>query len=294
VGGRAYEETGRLNLNYYYAQTGGGWDSASPALYEMFNGDDAVFNRRARLNTRVPTVSLRMPVYGTANWTIEIIASFAGFNNCTLFEWVSSYDPQDFSGTWIRVDWASGAHRIDITLRDEEQANSDYVSYSMCYVPRDGEWHHIAIAKEAGTLRGYVDYQNANVYGSISTAVNGSYTFDAASAVHIGQRYDQSNTAQNGIRFDEIRFSSGVPFLENFLRIDHPYFSAAPEENGSSCDLTFVGDPWTVNTIYRRSSLISGSWIDSGSHWAPTNYIGEEKIVTVTKPSSVKGFYKIQ
>jgi len=219
----AYEETGHFKPDTYIANVGGGWTSATPAVYSLFNGDEAVRNRKGRINTSINTLDQGKNIDLGNNWTIEFIASFSGAFNCILFEWTKIYPPESTTGAWIKVYWMSAGQEIGIKLRDDHAAAGEDGYFVMGTVPRDGRWHHIAITKQATALQGYVDYQNGNSY-TLGFATDGSYSYDADSYAYIGQNSAGDWPATGGILLDEIRISDNVDLLK-FLRIDHPRFT---------------------------------------------------------------------
>jgi len=286
------EESGNFYANSYYSQSGGGWDAASFALGAMFNGDGVVDDYYARLNTRMDENTPKKARNATANWTLEFIVSFDGFDHCTLLDWASATPPISNSGAWIRVDWASSVRQIDVFLRDSDQGDSDYRRYMVANVPRDGKYHHIAIVKNGSDLNAYIDYiPTTNVIATLDSSCDGTYSFATSARVNIGQEYDGDQPAQGGIRFDEFRFSQGAS-LERFLRINQPFIVGIGNITPTTSELTFVCAPEINNTIRRQPDITRDAWTNVGTYGVPTNYIGKLITTTVTNPIGNKGFFR--
>jgi hypothetical protein len=287
------EESGQFYANTYSSQSGGGWDAASFALGALFDGDGVVDDFYARLNTRMDGNIPKKSLNPNGNWTLEFIVSFDGYDHCTLLDWTSATPPISTSGAWIRVDWASSVRQIDVFLRDSQQGDSDYRRYIVANVPRDGEYHHIAIVKDGTDLNAYIDYiPTTNVIAALDSSCDGTYSFATSARVNIGQEYDGDQPAQGGIRFDEFRFTQGTS-LDRFLRINQPFIVGLTNVTETRSELTFVGTPWTLNSIMRKTTCTTATWTPGGHYSTPTNYIGALRTVTVTNPARAKGFFRI-
>ena len=284
-------QTGRFFNGTYELYSGAGWTSAPSALASMFNGVSAVPNRYARVNTNVDSLTPNT-IIGTIDWTVELIVRLDGYFNCTFFEWAATRPPETTSGTWIKIGWGSASQTLSVRLRCDGQTISDAESTFFSGLPRDGQWHHVALVKEGSKLSAYVDYQFWEAYYGGPIA-GGNYSFATSSRAYIGQNHAGGDRARSGIGFDEIRFSNSVE-LDDFLRVDKPFFSAPPVVNLLTADLTFVGTPWVPSLIERKANLGPGTWTSCGWFTTPVGYIGKERTVNVPKPSSMKGFYKIR
>jgi len=287
----SYEETGCFNPTTYIYQSGGDWEPAPAALYTLFNGEDAVRNRHARISTSLSTIDQTRNIDLGTNWTLEWIASATPTTGiCTFFEWTTFYPPESTSGAWIRAAYEKNTKRILLYLRDDSGTGDGEFKWFPDCVPNDGQWHHFAITKQGTSLQAYIDYRLVGTQ-TLHSDASGAYSFNSNCYAYIGQTCSNTWTTAYGVRMDEVRISDNVN-LPDFLRIDHPRFTQMVV-GPASTELTFFAPPWEQSAIHRGTNMISGPWTYSGSHWAPTNYLGETKTVTVTKPSSGRGFYKI-
>jgi len=290
---RAYEETGRFKPETFITQSGGGWEAAPEALYTLFNGEDGVRNRHARKSSNLNTIDQDVNIDLGTSWTLEFIASIPETPAvCTFFEWTTIYPPESTTGAWIKIGYEKSTQRIFAYLRDDaETGAAGFYTLGEGQVPNDDQWHHFAITKQNATIQCYIDYRYLGSWTLYSEA-SGAYSFSSNCYAYVGQSSSNTWLANLGIKLDEIRISDHVDLL-NFLRIDHPRFTQM-KVNAPSTALTFFAPPWGLSAIHHRTDMLSGTWATSGSFAAPTNYLGEERSVNVTKPSSGRGFYKIQ
>lgn len=292
----ACEETGRFMPDTYVTQPGGGWLTTPTALQTLFNGTNAVRNRHASDSRNINAIDQAANIDLGTDWTLEWMASITDVKGvCIFFEWTTYFPPQTTTGAWIQVGYEKNDHRIFAYLRDDAgPGDVDFYFLGEEQIPSDSRWHHFALTKEGNQLECFLDYRSVGTRSLFSDS-DGSYSFDADCTAYIGQSSSNAWFADLGIRMDEVRVSDEV-FLPGFLQIDHPEFSLI-EPGAETTDLTFFGPPWVSFSIRSCANIpSSGLWpITNGfSYLAGTNFLGEEKTVTVDHPSTAKGFFKIQ
>lgn len=286
----ASEHTGTFNKGVYQVSSGTPWIPAPSALFNLYNGVDAVRDRYARQNTNVSTLVPRKSV-GMITWTLELVVRLTGYTNSTLLEWASTPTP-DSSGCWLKLEYYPAPGQMILRMRDDADTTGDADSPNVLGLPHDNEWHHVAFVKTSTHMFTYADYKLEDTH-PLQTCADGNYTFGTGSRMHIGQDHTGGDRVGGGVGIDEIRFSSGT-FLENFLRVDHPFFTKRPELLGATARLWFVDTPWVPANIHRRSNMHPGGWTKSGPFSTPLDYIGQERMEIVPMPSSKQGFYQVR
>ena len=200
------------------------------------------------------------------NWTVEALVRLAPqASTVDLINLGRPVGTADTTGSFIRitlVDVSTGM-TVHASLRDdaENTLNDDNVS-ELAFLPRDDQWHHVALVKTAALLQAYADYQPANTV-NMAFRSDGGYRFRIFQAVAtMGSSFFEGNGANTNHCVDELRVSSAALSPTQFLHRSTPHVvQIAPSILAPDAwSLSFETAPGSSNSVQLASQLAPGDW----------------------------------
>ena len=218
------------------------------------------------------------------NWTFEAILQ-EGTNSDSQAVLMELINPTGtgsaHTNTMIRVYLAlhpsSNLTRVVASLRSEDHGDqpASFLSFgNAVIVPRDGQWHHVALVNDGSMLSVYLDYALV-VTNSLPFAAMGDYRITAATtAAYLGSGISGGAGADLDQGLDEMRLTGRALAPAEFLYAAAPRFIRWEAPPGEAFWLwTYAAPPGVSNLAQSATNLAGASaWMDGG--WVtPTGYV---------------------
>ena len=141
-----------------------------------------------------------------------------------------------------------------------------------------GSWHHVALVRSSGTLKGYLDGNE-----EFSTAFSGRFYFDSSPLI-VGAVGSDGGYPMNGY-IDELRISKGIArWTSDFTPDTTPYTISAQQSptvtesnytefasDSETTNFTAAADPTNITAPVIANSFAKVQWIGSGFNAAQAN-----------------------
>lgn len=189
--------------------------------------------------------------FNATNWTLEAIVHLTTNSQPGLLVLETSTPSANTNSVieWFVMESATG-HMVMANLRDGEETGNACDSYgNLGVVPADGQWHHLALVKNSGSLYSYVDYSVVSQTAARSRSAGG-YRFNITAKVSIGK--DLLGTvllSGPDDRIDELRISRAALSASKFLRPSQPQLKKLSVTAPGLMQVTFrgpVGESFSV------------------------------------------------
>ena len=250
----------------------------------IFDGARDVPNRGAKSGYFQPGLrAWRTQDIGT-NWTFEAILQ-EGTNSDSQAVLMELINPTGVgsahTNTLIRVYLAahpsSNLTRVVAGLRSEDHGDlpDDFLTFgNSAIVPRDGQWHHLAIVNDGNKLSVYVDYALVATNG-VPFASSGNYRITGATTVaYLGMGLAGGAGADVDQGLDEMRLTGRALAPGQFLYASSPRFIRWEAPPGEAFWLwIYAAPPGVSNLVQSATNLATGPGWDPGGWVTPTGYV---------------------
>ena len=166
------------------------------------------------------------------DWTAEAVFRLPpGAGNTAFLSWGKAQG-FDTNGAYVNLGWNAAASAFYYSLRDSQQATTDYEwsSDAGAFVP-DDRWHHFAFVKAASAVSVYLDYVQITNFSLTTGYADGSYAFDSQFRASVGMSLNYGNTSGPDTYIDEVRVSGKALARSEFLPPGQPVIVSIADES---------------------------------------------------------------
>jgi hypothetical protein len=250
----------------------------------IYDGTRDVSNRGAKSGYFQPGLrAWRTQDIGT-NWTFEAILQ-EGTNSdsqAVLMELINptgvgSAHTNTMISVYLASHPSSNLTRMVASLRSEDHGDqpANFLPFgNAAIVPRDGQWHHLALVNNGSLLSVYIDYALVAT-NSLPFASSGNYRITSGSSVaYLGSGLAGGAGADLDQGLDEMRLTGRALQPAQFLYASSPRFIRWEAPPGETFWLwTYAAPPGVSNLVQSATNLIAGpSWTE-GTWVTPTGYV---------------------